>query len=124
MLIENDMDHPNILRDNVLHYVSGFIVQSLLTKLQCANCRAQLLPDPDDSHASHVSSYPMFMRFTAFKQQGGLIFPSVAVLKIVKATKTTFRSRVNGQNMGINTEKNLDLKIECAVCTTWAIHFQ
>ena len=92
MLNENDMDHPNILRDNVLYYVSGFIVQSLLTKLQCANCRAELLLDPDDSHASHVSSYPMFTRFTAFKEQGGLIFPSVAVLKIVKATLTILRS--------------------------------
>ena len=115
MLIENDMYHPNTLRDNVLYYVSGFFVQSLLTKLQCANCRAELLLDPDDSHASHASSYPMFARFTAFKQQGGLIFPSVAVLKIVKAAETIFRSRVVGQNMGINTEKNLDLKIECAV---------
>ena len=109
MLIENDMDHPNILRDNVLYYVSGFIVQSLLTKLQCENCRAQCLLDPDDYHASHVSSYQMFVRFTAFKQQGGLICPSVVMLKIVKATKTIFRSRVAGQNMGINTEKNLDL---------------
>ena len=32
-----------------------------------------------------------------------------------KATKTIFRSRVVGQNMGINTGKNLDLKTECAV---------
>ena len=37
------------------------------------------------------------------------------MLKILKATETIFRSRVVGQNMGINTEKNLDLKIECAV---------
>ena len=115
MLIKNDMHHPNIPRDNVLYYVLGFIVQSLLTKLQCANCKAELLLDPDNSHASHVSSYPMFARFTVFKQQGGLIFPSVAVLKIVKTTKTMLRSRVVGQNMGINTEKNLDLKIGCAV---------
>ena len=49
--------------------------------------------------------------------KGGLIFPSVAVLKIVKATETIFRSRVVGQNMGKNTEKNLDLEIECAVFT-------
>ena len=77
--------------------------------------RAELLLDTDDSHASHVSSYPMVARFTAFKQQGGLIFPSVAVLKIAKATKTIFRSRVVGQNMGMDTEKSLDLKIECAV---------
>ena len=32
-----------------------------------------------------------------------------------KATEPIFRSRVVGQNIGINTEKKLDLKIECAV---------
>ena len=70
MLIENGMDHPNILRDNVLYCVSGFIVQPLLTELQCANCGAELLFDPDDSHASHVSSYPMFARFTVLNNKG------------------------------------------------------
>ena len=44
-----------------------------------------------------------------------IICPYVAVLKIEKATKNILRSRVVSQNMFINTEKNLDLKIECAV---------
>ena len=54
----------------------------------------------------------MFERFKALKQSVGLIFPSTAVLKIVKATEIIFRKRVVGQNMEINIH---DQKIECTV---------
>ena len=40
------------------------------------------------SHA--MSSYPMPAKFTIIKQKGGLIFPSVSVLKIIKAAEIVF----------------------------------
>ena len=69
MLIQNDLDHPNILRDNVLCYISGFIVYSMLTKIKCAHCTAELLLDVDDPHSLQQSTYPMFARFTVFKHR-------------------------------------------------------
>ena len=115
MLILNDINFPNLLRDNVLYYISGFIVRSLLKRLSCASCRNELLLDTNDPHALCMTSYPIAARFTLSKQKGGLIFPSSSVLKIVKATETIFRKRVVGTGVSITTEKNIDLKIQYAV---------
>ena len=57
-------------------------------------------------------SHPIHAKFTCFKQNGGLLFPSVAVLKIVKTTEVIFKKRVVWQDKGIARDKNLDLKIQ------------
>ena len=115
MLIENDLNSPNILRDNVLYYASGFIVSSLLSKLDCTSCRSELLLDPNDCYASNMSLFPFYAKFTTSKQKGGLVFPSIAVLKIVKATEVIFRRKVIENDIGISKEKHLDQKIQNSV---------
>ena len=47
--------------------------------------------------------------------EGGLTFPSSAVMWIVKDTKVIFKRRVITCKLGITHEKNIDLKIESAV---------
>ena len=59
--------------------------------------------------------YPVYAKFTAFGQQGGLVFPSASVLKIVKATEVIFRRRVIEQGIGISTDINLFGRIQSAV---------
>ena len=59
--------------------------------------------------------YPLYARFVAFKQKGGLVFPSLDIIKIVKATEVVFWRRVIGQNVEISAEKNLTLKIQNSV---------
>ena len=115
MLIQNDMESPNILKDNVLYYMAGFIVNLLLTKLECTNCRSELLLDPDDKYAFRMPSYPAYAKFTRAKQSGCAVYPLYVVLKIVKATEELFKRRVVSNNVGITTERNLDLKIQYAV---------
>ena len=57
-------------------------------------------------------SYPIHAKFTCFKQNGGLLLPSVAILKIVKATEVIFKTMVrNGDSKG----EKPDLKIQYAV---------
>ena len=90
MLIENDLNSPNILRDNVLYYISGFIVSSLLSKLDCSSCRSELLLDLNDCYVLNMSSFPFYAMFADSKQKGGLVFLSVGVLKIVKAAEVIF----------------------------------
>ena len=53
-------------------------------------------------------SLPFYAKFTASKQKGGLVFPSVAVLKIVNATEVIFRKKVIENEIGISKEKHLD----------------
>lgn len=57
----------------------------------------------------------MCSKFTQVKQSAGQIFPSSAVLKIVKATEAMFRKRVMETPLGINFDKMINLKIESAV---------
>ena len=115
VLFQNDLDNPNLLRDNILYYVAGYLVKSLCARLHCRSCQWELLLDPTDCHASKTSVYPLYARFVAFKQKGGLIFPSLAVIKIVKATEVVFQRRVVDHGIGISSERNIGLKIQNAV---------
>ena len=95
MLIQLDQERPNELLDNVLYYIAGFVVRSLLKSLKCRDCRSALLLDVDDPHALHKERHPLHAKLACFKQSGGLIFPSQSVLKIVKAAKVLFKNRVS-----------------------------
>ena len=110
-----DSELQNELTDNVLYYIAGFLVKSCLQKLECGNCKAELLLN--ESHAQYVqiANYPVFAKLTFFKQKKALTFPSVAVIKIVKATEAIFRQRVIEEQKGINYEKKLDQKIQSSV---------
>ena len=46
---------------------------------------------------------------------GGLLFPSIALLKILKAAEVIFRRRVIEQGKGICFDKNLSAAIQSAV---------
>ena len=51
-----------------------------------------------------MSSYPMYVGFVASKQEGGLLFPSPAVLRLVKAADVTFSCGVREQGTGITDD--------------------
>ena len=67
MLLLNDVNNPHPLKDNILYYIAGYIVQSLLEKVSCETCKGELLLDPTDVHASQLSVGPLCAKFTAFK---------------------------------------------------------
>ena len=60
-------------------------------------------------------SYPVFARFTHWKQYGGLVLPSPEVLRILKAKEVIFKWRVINTERGITVDRMIDLKIESAV---------
>ena len=69
-----------------MYYISEFLVKSTLKTLKCANCGFELLFDVDDPNGFKAVSYPIHAKFISFKQNESLLLPSIAVLKIVKAT--------------------------------------
>ena len=87
MLIELDQKSPNELQDSILYYIGGNIAQSLLKALQCSTCKSAVLLDPENPHGEDMSSYPPEAKFTSFKQKGGLLFPSLAVFKIIQDSR-------------------------------------
>ena len=65
--------------DNTLYYIGGYILQSLLRKVDCEQCKEALL-DTENPHGQNMVFYPLQAKFTCFKQNGGLLFPSMALL--------------------------------------------
>ena len=70
MLIQLDQESPNELQDNVLYYISGFVIKASISKLKCLECIGELLLDPRDPHALKVMYYPIHVKSTCFKQKG------------------------------------------------------
>ena len=71
---------PNDLLDNILYYISGFIVKSLLPKLQCSKSKEALLLDPTDPTAFNMAGFPVYAKFIQSLQRRGLTFPSSPVM--------------------------------------------
>ena len=69
MLIELNQETPNELLNNVLSYISEFIVRSLLLKLKCRKYISQLLLNADDLHSFKALEYPICDKFTFFEQK-------------------------------------------------------
>ena len=84
-------------------------------KLECKNDGLELLLDPNDCHEFKMSNYPMYGEFVAPSIQGGLIFPSHAVLRVVKAIKVIYSCWIKNQVKGSTGEWHSGLKIEIAV---------
>ena len=125
IMIHIDDQSPNCLQDNILYYTGGFIVCTLLQELECAKYKKELLLDPDNPTARNMTSYPVFAKFTQWKQYGSLVLPSPAVLRILKATEVIFKRRVIDTERGITTEKMIDLKIEISCyAAAWKWTFQ
>ena len=79
----------------------------MLKKLKCEGCQSELLLDVNNPHGFKAASYPIHAMFTCFKQNGGLYFPSIAVLNTVYATEVIFKKRVVWQDKGILERKIL-----------------
>ena len=54
MLILFDQESPNEWQDNVLWYISGFVIRASISKLKYRECIGEFLLDPRDSHALKV----------------------------------------------------------------------
>ena len=91
--------------------------KNLLPDLWCVNWKAELLVNFQYPKGFNTLSYPLFTRLTCFNQNGGLIYLSSAFLRIVKATEILFSRGVIEQGIGINTDKNLNPKLELKVIT-------
>ena len=66
-LLLNDINNPHPLKDKIVYYIDGYIVQSPLAKVSCETCKGELLLDPTDAHASQLSMGPLRAKFIAFK---------------------------------------------------------
>ena len=106
--IKNISDVTNDwLQISVLHCIanSTHIVRQLVPSLMCEECCDALISD---------SLKHQYLSFIALKDNGGLVYPSIAVTKILSIAERVFRQFVSGTDsseLKISSSKELHLKL-------------
>ena len=107
-----DLDHHytsvtrlSVYAENVIVYVSGWVVRKLLRTLHWDECRFALIEQED---ASSNKSYTLLR----LKQKGGLYIPSKSVISVISVTEKQIRL---GTQMDKVNQKMSMLKIQTAV---------
>ncbi|KAM3605598.1 uncharacterized protein V6R79_001603 [Siganus canaliculatus] len=77
--------HFDGLVDNILVYISGFVVRLTIKKLSCDICRASLVTDAESARKDQ--SYHLL----TMKNNGGLVIPSQGTVKVVRAAEWVIR---------------------------------
>ncbi|CAJ1061394.1 uncharacterized protein LOC127534177 [Xyrichtys novacula] len=77
--------HFDGLVENVLVYISGFVVRRTLRKLSCDVCRSSLVTDAES--ARQDQSYHLL----TLKNNGGLVIPAEGIVKVVRAAERVVR---------------------------------
>lgn len=92
--------HMKDAKNNVLFYVSRFIVKKIVQKIECKSCITALLRKSIDHD---YCSSDIHLRFVNFKNRGGLILPSDSVFKvIVEAEKMLLFCTENLKDLNIS----------------------
>jgi len=89
----------------IIGYIAGYIVRKISKTIQCPPCNAALYFNPAtmpaiNDHYYSVFSSPIYFQLINSKNRGGLLFPSLQVVKIVNMCEKAFRVAVMGVNSG------------------------
>jgi hypothetical protein len=76
-----ETDQSRIIKDNILYYITGFIVRKLLKIIDCSTCVDNLIEQSSEHNYSHKHVYSVL---TDVKNGGGLLKSSKNVMKLIK----------------------------------------
>lgn len=90
-------------KNNILYYISGFILKKVIKLLDCCYCIDILLESNNCIEHNYAMELNHFSNFTNFVSRGKLYFPSTAVFKIIQHAEKVFQiaklnSAINKQN--------------------------
>ena len=77
----------NIYHENILHYIAGYIVLTLMPRIKCAECKDVLIAKSNERLASSDHNYVHVLTlasFTVFVNGGKLLLPSNSVFEVIK----------------------------------------
>ena len=109
MLDQVNEVHTNPLQDNILYYISGYVVKAILKEESCQECKNWTI------RWIQWHRFKTIFKVSKVKGRGGLKQASPAVFKIVKAAEKEFREQVIEHEERITFDKNIDLKMQSAV---------
>ena len=93
-LLENKNSY---YKDNILFYLSGFIVRKISSKLKCEECIRLLIADD-----SNLSPYTHFVDYIS---KGNLVRASSDVIRIVKFMYSLFKNKQNIDKNNLDTKR-------------------
>ena len=97
------MAPPRTIRMLLLVTSGGYIVNKILKVTTCQECVDALVDSPDNMFAMHLS-------LVLVKNNGGLYFPTMDVLKILRISEIVFKVFVSGSDFRaptISSKKNM-----------------
>lgn len=98
-------DNEFNLQDNILYYISGYIIRKIFPKVGCCTCRESLLwQQTEHSYASPGK----FANFTILKNNGGLVRASKSVLLVVKTAEQVLGAVTQQYNLHMLSAKTHD----------------
>ena len=112
------------LQENILYYISGFIIRKIIHKIDCQQCsESSVIPVSSTDHFYATMPYAMLV---SRKNRGGLIQASYGALKVVEQCEKSFKMNViNSSRNQITSESNLLRKMLIQVVSVcdWQQHF-
>ena len=83
----------NSLVENVLVYISGFVVRKVFQRLRCDACCCSLVTDTYPASERALNSYHLLQ----LKNRGGLVVPSEEVVRVVEEAERCIRAASVGK---------------------------
>ena len=117
--------------ENILFYISGYIVTKLITLISCTACRSSLISSTSTQSLDHDycgmkttqhSAAPRASAFTLFINRGGLTIPSQSVFAVVKYAEHIFKAFVAKDGRHINSSEKLRSKMIMQVCHHFVVN--
>lgn len=119
---ENETDKSDVLmhlvdrtdlsdyKNNILYYISGYIVMKIVDKLTCQHCRALLITHRTHNDHGYLIDVCEFSSFTAFVDRGGLKYASTFVFNVVKYIEKLFLV-MSPDLQSLNMKKMLNMTV-------------
>lgn len=111
-LVENINFHndnnTNVLKDNILYYIGGFIVRKIIRKIDCVNCKVGLVQSRSEHCYSSIGEHSHLVNL---KNLGGLVSVSHDVYRVVSVAERTLLSS-NYQLTGKNSYVKLTVAVK------------
>lgn len=95
------------IEDNILYYIAGYVVRSLVGRSKCEDCSGALVATTINSNDHQYTNIDAgsYGRLTTIKNRGGLTIPSRGVFQVIKRADRIFR-----QTICLNPEKYMPIK--------------
>ena len=112
ILLLNVASSLSPFKHNILYYISGYICRKIQSSITCSSCALaifQSLPTSLEDHSYYLLDAGC--KFTARKNNGGLLFASNGVYEIVKRCEKLFIINLLNSQSKISSEQGICKKL-------------